>query len=62
MRLISWNMQWGRGADGRVDLSRRPRMPPLLGGADALLSSPAQANTMRSKSSPESNTRAPVAS
>jgi endonuclease/exonuclease/phosphatase family metal-dependent hydrolase len=22
MRLISWNIQWGRGADGRVDLDR----------------------------------------
>jgi endonuclease/exonuclease/phosphatase family metal-dependent hydrolase len=22
MRLVSWNMQWGRGADGRVDLDR----------------------------------------
>jgi len=22
MRLLSWNIQWGRGADGRVDLAR----------------------------------------
>ncbi len=22
MRLVTWNIQWGRGADGRVDLSR----------------------------------------
>jgi endonuclease/exonuclease/phosphatase family metal-dependent hydrolase len=22
MRIVSWNIQWGRGADGRVDLSR----------------------------------------
>ena len=22
IRLLSWNIQWGRGADGRVDLER----------------------------------------
>ncbi len=22
MRLLSWNIQWGRGLDGRVDLPR----------------------------------------
>lgn len=22
MKLITWNIQWGRGADGRVDLDR----------------------------------------
>jgi len=22
MRLLTWNIQWGRGADGRVDLAR----------------------------------------
>src|SRR5438445_3585789 len=22
MKLITWNIQWGRGADGRVDLER----------------------------------------
>ena len=22
MKLLSWNIQWGRGIDGRVDLSR----------------------------------------
>ena len=22
MKLVTWNIQWGRGADGRVDLDR----------------------------------------
>ena len=22
MRIVSWNVQWGRGADGRVDWAR----------------------------------------
>ncbi|MCU0933013.1 MAG: endonuclease, partial [Thiobacillaceae bacterium] len=22
MKLLSWNIQWGRGLDGRVDLAR----------------------------------------
>ncbi|MFL6704659.1 MAG: endonuclease, partial [Paraburkholderia graminis] len=22
MRLVDWNIQWGRGVDGRVDLAR----------------------------------------
>lgn len=22
MELITWNIQWGRGADGKVDLAR----------------------------------------
>ncbi len=33
MELISWNIQWGRGADGRVDLART--LGTLRGMADA---------------------------
>ncbi|HBD35762.1 MAG TPA: endonuclease, partial [Cupriavidus sp.] len=33
MELISWNIQWGRGADGKVDLARI--VDTLRGMADA---------------------------
>jgi endonuclease/exonuclease/phosphatase family metal-dependent hydrolase len=32
MRIMSWNIQWGRGADGRVDLARTAA---VAAGADA---------------------------
>ncbi len=31
--ILSWNIQWGRGADGRVDLSRTAQTIRKLGGA-----------------------------
>ncbi len=33
LRVISWNIQWGRGADGRVDLARTVDALHALGGA-----------------------------
>ena len=36
MRIISWNIQWGRGADGRVDLSRTIAAIGDVGGADVI--------------------------
>ncbi len=35
MELISWNIQWGRGADGRVDLSRSVATLRAMADADA---------------------------
>ncbi|THF67552.1 endonuclease [Pseudothauera nasutitermitis] len=32
MRMVSWNIQWGRGADGRVDLRRSADDLRRLGG------------------------------
>lgn len=34
MRLLSWNIQWGRGMDGRVDLWRTAAAIRALGGAE----------------------------
>jgi len=36
MRIISWNIQWGRGADGKVDLSRTIAALRTLGPADLI--------------------------
>ncbi|WP_137926166.1 endonuclease/exonuclease/phosphatase family protein [Cupriavidus sp. 2SB] len=36
MELISWNIQWGRGADGRVDLARTIRTLREMADADVL--------------------------
>lgn len=36
MILISWNIQWGRGCDGRVDLERIVRTARALGDFDVL--------------------------
>ncbi|RZT41818.1 endonuclease/exonuclease/phosphatase family protein [Cupriavidus agavae] len=36
MELISWNIQWGRGADGRVDLARTVRTLREMADADVL--------------------------
>lgn len=36
MRIISWNIQWGRGADGRVDLARTARTLQAHGPADVI--------------------------
>lgn len=36
MRIISWNIQWGRGADGRVDLMRTVQTLQALGPADVI--------------------------
>ncbi|WP_020206967.1 endonuclease/exonuclease/phosphatase family protein [Cupriavidus sp. WS] len=36
MELISWNIQWGRGADGRVDLARTVRTLRAIADADVL--------------------------
>lgn len=36
MELISWNIQWGRGADGRVDLSRTVATLRNMANADVL--------------------------
>jgi len=36
MRLVNWNVQWGRGADGRVDLARIVREAGRLGEFDVL--------------------------
>lgn len=36
MRIISWNIQWGRGADGRVDLGRMLSTLRDMGDADVI--------------------------
>jgi len=36
MRLLNWNIQWGRGADGRVDLARIVHEAQALGDFDVL--------------------------
>ncbi len=36
MRIISWNIQWGRGADGRVDFGRTIAAIGEAGGADVI--------------------------
>lgn len=36
MRIISWNIQWGRGADGRVDLARTAQALHALGPAEVI--------------------------
>ncbi|MEC3765767.1 endonuclease/exonuclease/phosphatase family protein [Cupriavidus sp. SS-3] len=36
MELISWNIQWGRGADGRVDLARQVQTLRAMADADVL--------------------------
>lgn len=36
MRLLSWNIQWGRGADGRVDLARTIDAIRALGEPEVL--------------------------
>ncbi|MHB1214204.1 MAG: endonuclease/exonuclease/phosphatase family protein [Thiobacillus sp.] len=36
MKLLSWNIQWGRGMDGRVDLARTLRTIHRLGDFDVV--------------------------
>jgi endonuclease/exonuclease/phosphatase family metal-dependent hydrolase len=36
MRIITWNIQWGRGADGRVELARTIDAIRAMGGADII--------------------------
>ena len=36
MKLITWNIQWGRGVDGRVDLERIVRTARALADFDVL--------------------------
>ncbi|WP_079434974.1 endonuclease/exonuclease/phosphatase family protein [Zoogloea sp. LCSB751] len=36
MKLLSWNIQWGRGADGEVDLARSIAAIRMLGEFDVL--------------------------
>jgi len=36
MRLVTWNIQWGRGCDGRVDLARIGRVLRETADADVL--------------------------
>lgn len=36
MRIISWNIQWGRGADGKVDLDRTIAAIREMGDADVI--------------------------
>lgn len=36
MRILSWNIQWGRGADGRVDLARTVAAIRALGEFDLI--------------------------
>jgi endonuclease/exonuclease/phosphatase family metal-dependent hydrolase len=36
MRLLSWNIQWGRGADGRVDLERTVAAIRAAGAFDVI--------------------------
>ena len=36
MKLLSWNIQWGRGMDGRVDLARTLRTLHQLGDFDVI--------------------------
>ena len=34
MKLITWNIQWGRGLDGRVDLGRIARTARAMADFD----------------------------
>lgn len=36
MKILTWNIQWGRGADGRVDLARIAAHVRRLGEADVI--------------------------
>lgn len=36
MRILSWNIQWGRGLDGRVDLARIAATIRALGGSEII--------------------------
>ena len=36
MQLITWNIQWGRGADGVVDLRRIVRVCRAMADVDVL--------------------------
>lgn len=36
MKLLTWNIQWGRGADGRVDLERIAAQVRRLGACDVV--------------------------
>jgi endonuclease/exonuclease/phosphatase family metal-dependent hydrolase len=36
MRLVTWNIQWGRGCDGKVDLGRIAAVARALGDPDVL--------------------------
>ena len=36
MKLLSWNIQWGRGADGTVDLARTIAAIRMLGDFDVM--------------------------
>ncbi len=36
MKLLTWNIQWGRGADGRVDLDRIAAHVRRLGDFDVI--------------------------
>ena len=36
MQLITWNIQWGRGCDGRVDLARIARVLRETGDTDVV--------------------------
>lgn len=36
MKLLTWNIQWGRGLDGRVDLARTVRTVRALGDFDVV--------------------------
>ena len=36
MKLLTWNLQWGRGIDGRVDLARVVRTARALGDFELL--------------------------
>ena len=36
MRIITWNIQWGRGADGRIDTARTIDAINAIGGADLI--------------------------
>lgn len=36
MKVLSWNIQWGRGADGRVDLARTVAAVRAVGSVDVI--------------------------
>jgi endonuclease/exonuclease/phosphatase family metal-dependent hydrolase len=36
MKLLTWNIQWGKGCDGRVDLARIARVARAMGDPDIL--------------------------
>src|SRR5574337_1170629 len=36
MRIVTWNIQWGRGADGRVDLTRTRDVLAGLGSPEVI--------------------------